>query len=734
MSLTLPQQSRLLVVIVNYRTPELTIDCLHSLEHEVRALGNTQVVVSDNASGDGSTQAIHDAIEGHGWSRWASLLPLERNGGFSFGNNAAISRALEATDRAPPEFVLLLNSDTVVRPGALGALLDFMESRPDVGIAGSRVEEPDGTPQHSRYRFHSIWTELDSGLRLGLVTRLLKKRTVASPLVRTAHVTDWVVGACMIVRRKVFEDIGLLDPDYFLYFEEADFCLTARRAGWSCWYVPTSCIVHLVGQSSGITDTQEAPIRRPRYWFESRQRYFVKNHGQLYALCADAAWVMGFALWRMRRIVQRKPDTDPPHMLWDFLRYRFFPRKQERALGRKRGLAGKLGLALLALVLSFSLLEAGARIFTRNGSDGMPHFGSIPLLPYRPSAAVIEASLARNSESTYIVRDNELGWTVRPDGESDGEDGQPLYHSNHQGFRAPSEREYSLEPPPGKVRIVTVGDSFTHCDEVHDSQTWQHELESRREDLEVLNLGVPAFGTDQALMRWRRDGRRFRSQLVVLGIWPENMCRNLGLIRYYLVLSESFVSKPMMVPGLRALRVLNSPTMQSDELLAALTQPEAHQLVARDFWYSESEMQPKLYQNSMACRVVGSFYSQLERKRTRARIYSGVEPAGIAITVAIADQFSREVRAAGATPLVLMIPMRELLAEQSGTTPLPLVAALREQGIDVLDLGAAVGREALAHGADTLFTAQGHLSPEGNRLLAKDLERELRPWIEAAKL
>ena len=119
MTLVLPQQSRLLVVIVNYRTPELTIDCLRSLENEFSTLGNTRVVVSDNASGDGSASAIHEAIEGHGWSRWASLLALERNGGFSFGNNAAIQRALEASDRAPPEFVLLLNSDTVVRPGAL---------------------------------------------------------------------------------------------------------------------------------------------------------------------------------------------------------------------------------------------------------------------------------------------------------------------------------------------------------------------------------------------------------------------------------------------------------------------------------------------------------------------------------------------------------------------------------------------------------------------------------------
>lgn len=320
-----PPTASLLVVIVNYRTADLTIECLRSLENEVSSIGNTRVVVADNDSGDGSAQSIAAAIAEHDWWSWASLLPLDDNGGFSSGNNAVIGPALAAADRPPPDLVLLLNPDTVVCPGALGALLEFMASRPEVGIAGSRVEEPDGTPQHSRYRFHSVWSELDSGLRLGLVSRFLRKYNVAPPLCDRAHATDWVVGAAMIVRREVFEDIGLLDPGYFLYFEEADFCLTARRAGWSCWYVPMSRIVHLVGRSSGITNPLLPPVRRPRYWFESRRRYFVKNHGRAYALCADAAWLLGFALWRVRRLVQGKPDNDPPHMLWDFLCFRMRP-------------------------------------------------------------------------------------------------------------------------------------------------------------------------------------------------------------------------------------------------------------------------------------------------------------------------------------------------------------------------------------------------------------------------
>jgi GT2 family glycosyltransferase len=311
--------SRVLVVVVNYRTPQLTIDCLRSLEPELREFANARVVAVDNGSGDGSAQRIQSAIDEHAWGAWASLLATERNGGFSFGNNAAIRPALAAAE--PPQYVWLLNSDTLARPGALRELLDFMDARPEVGIAGSRLEDLDGAPQNSRFRFHSVWSELDSGLRLGFVTRLLRKRTVALAPVDTPHRDDWVSGASMLVRARVFEEVGLLDEGYFLYFEEADFCLNARRAGWQCWYVPSSRVVHFVGRSTGVSNAREPATRRPRYWFESRRRYFVKNHGRLYALGADAAWVAGFASWRVRRVLQGKPDRDPPHMLWDFLRH-----------------------------------------------------------------------------------------------------------------------------------------------------------------------------------------------------------------------------------------------------------------------------------------------------------------------------------------------------------------------------------------------------------------------------
>ncbi len=308
----------LLVVVLNYRTPELTIDCLRSLTDEVAAIPNIQVVVTDNDSGDGSVEKIEAAIARENWGGWAKLMPLGHNGGFAYGNNAAIRPLL--LNAALPPYVLLLNPDTVVRPQAITTLIDFMEANPTVGIAGSRLEDPDATPQCSAFRFHTLFSELDGSLRIGLITQLLSRWVVAPPVMDTPHQTDWVAGASMIIRREVFEAVGLMDEEYFMYYEEMDYCLQANRAGWSCWYVPASHVVHLVGQSSGVTDTKRPAKRRPQYWFDSRRRYFLKNYGWLYTLLCDAVWTLGFVTWRLRRIIQRKPDPDPPQMLRDFLR------------------------------------------------------------------------------------------------------------------------------------------------------------------------------------------------------------------------------------------------------------------------------------------------------------------------------------------------------------------------------------------------------------------------------
>ena len=195
----------------------------------------------------------------------------------------------------------------------------FLTAHPQVGIAGSRLEDPDGTLQTSAFNFPSVLQELSCSARLRVLTLLLWRWRVAPPPQSEAHQCDWMAGACMLVRREVFEQVGLLDDGYFMYYEEVDFCLRAARAGWECWYVPEARVVHLAGRSSGVTDTRYSPRRLPAYWFESRRRYFEKNHGKTYRIMADVAWTLGQAIYSVYRLVRGRPDDAPPFMVRDFL-------------------------------------------------------------------------------------------------------------------------------------------------------------------------------------------------------------------------------------------------------------------------------------------------------------------------------------------------------------------------------------------------------------------------------
>jgi GT2 family glycosyltransferase len=222
----------------------------------------------------------------------------------------------------PPQYFLLLNPDTIVRPNAFKGLVDFMDQHPTVGIAGCRLEDPDGTPQRSAFRFQSPASEFEGSLRLYLITRLLKQWTVAPPVRDQTFETDWVTGACMIIRREVFRDTGFLDEGYFTYFDDCDFCFNARKAGWSTWYVPTGRVVHLIGQSTGFGRKKRS--RLPAYYLEARRRYFLKNYGPAYAAMADAGLILGQALWRARVILTGKEDSSAPHLLCDSIQHSVF--------------------------------------------------------------------------------------------------------------------------------------------------------------------------------------------------------------------------------------------------------------------------------------------------------------------------------------------------------------------------------------------------------------------------
>ena len=247
--------------------------------------------------------------------------------------------------------MLLLNADTIVLEHALDTLVAFMDASPAVGIAASMElsPSPDGLKRSTPFRFPGIATELDRGLRLGIVSRLLSRWSIlVHPKPEEACRAEWISLGSAILRRTMLEQIGLLDEGLFTYCDDIDICRRAGQAGWETWFVPESRIIHFGGASTGIRYGYDRVKKRlPRYWFQARRRYFLKHHGAWYTAMADAAFILGFATWRLRRWIQRKPDTAPPYMLIDSIRHSVFcagfkvPVVENPAPARSRGARGR---------------------------------------------------------------------------------------------------------------------------------------------------------------------------------------------------------------------------------------------------------------------------------------------------------------------------------------------------------------------------------------------------------
>jgi N-acetylglucosaminyl-diphospho-decaprenol L-rhamnosyltransferase len=319
------------IAIVSYRSAALTIECLRSIDAERSTSGLIiKTIVVDNASGD--TQEIARTIEKNAWSSWVTLLTAPRNGGFGYGNNLAFRHA---HDQERPDYFHLLNPDTLVRKGAVGTLARFLEEHPQVGIVGGSFEFADGSEWPVAFRFPSILSEIAAGIQLGLVTRILQHWVVPVEMSPRPQCVDWVSGASMMIRCSVLDAIGGFDENYFLYFEETDFCFRAKKAGFSTWYVPESRVMHIVGQSTKVTEQNAALKRLPAYWFESRRRYLLTNYGTVYALAVEAATLISNAGGSLKRILQRRQYLGIPHFLSDLVLHSILRPRNRRLAAAK---------------------------------------------------------------------------------------------------------------------------------------------------------------------------------------------------------------------------------------------------------------------------------------------------------------------------------------------------------------------------------------------------------------
>ena len=246
------------VVIVNWNTKDLLIQCLESIFRAVRGV-DLEVFVVDNGSTDGSGRAVKERFPD------VKVVENQRNVGFARANNQALRIS-------GGKYLLLLNPDAQVKGKAVEELISFMEAHSKAGISGVQLLNSNGSRQNSIANFPSLTTELlNKSLLRWLFARRFpgKERNYFEPIE-----VDSVIGACMMVRRRALDQVGILDEDYFLFLEETDWCYRMKKAGWTVHHVPAAEIYHFQGKSAEI-EKRKARVE----YFRSRYHFFKKNRG-----------------------------------------------------------------------------------------------------------------------------------------------------------------------------------------------------------------------------------------------------------------------------------------------------------------------------------------------------------------------------------------------------------------------------------------------------------------------
>ena len=265
----------LAIIIVSYNTRTELEHCLATIAEHPPSVPY-EIVVVDNASSDGSVAAIR--------ARWPSLQVVEA------GDNLGFARATNLGIRSTSsDWILLLNSDTEVPEGAVDGLLTCLQARPGAAAVGPRLVDHQGRLEISFGAMLSPWAELiQKCLVLGHRVGLPILSALAERRARHERTVDWVSGACLLVRRRAAEAVGLLDERFFLYTEDVDFCAALRELGQGVLFTPAVEVVHARGRSR-----RHAPERAQAAYRRSHLAFYAKHHPSWYPLLRGYLWLRG---------------------------------------------------------------------------------------------------------------------------------------------------------------------------------------------------------------------------------------------------------------------------------------------------------------------------------------------------------------------------------------------------------------------------------------------------------
>jgi len=384
-------------------------------------------------------------------------------------------------------------------------------------------------------------------------------------------------------------------------------------------------------------------------------------------------------------------------------------------------------LSLAGFILCFAGAEIAVRVMGEFDTAGNFVFKNRIIRPHRLPIARVErlAAELQASETSVVIHDPYLGWAPRPGAESlNG-----LYRYNSQGLRSPVEA-YSANPDSGVLRIALFGDSFTHGDDVPYEESFGAVLENKLNAAgiraEVLNFGVGGYGIDQAMLRFTSFGKRFGPHIVVLGFQPENLKRNLNLLRpLYDPRTHLPFAKPRFVLDTMGIRLVNVPVPPPGQLAGTLRNLDRWELLPHEYFYDPADYRGAWWQHSKLLATWTELKSGSDDTWVLKRILYRDNSEEQQLGWGMIQAFAREVEATGAEFRVLHLPLPIDLDVKRGLGRWPYQTFL-----DELDLEFQV-----VHPEDRLLSAveesgvsavyEGHFTARGNRIIAEELLRDL---------